>query len=59
MARNTVRSLCAQIAVELDQKKIEGLIEELTLVLLGDYIQAQARIHRDNDGELKFPKGLA
>jgi len=59
MARNTVRSLCAQIAVEIEPKKIEALIEELTLVLLGDYVQSQARIHTDTDGEAKFPKGLA
>ena len=56
MARNTVRSLCALIAMELDPKKVEVLIEELTTILLSDYIQAQGR---DMDRELKLSKGSA
>lgn len=56
MARNTVRSLCALIATELDPVKVDLLIEELTVMLLGDHIQMHAR---DSDRELKLPKGLA
>lgn len=59
MPRNTVRSLCALIATELDPKKVELLVEELTTILLGDYIQAQARIPQRPDGELKLPNGAA
>lgn len=56
MARNTVRSLCALIATELDPNKVEVLIEELTMILLGDYIQVQAG---GTDRELKLSKGSA
>lgn len=55
MARNTVRALCAQIAVELDPKKVDRLIEELTLILLADYLQAQTEFPRDSGRALKIP----
>ena len=48
MAKKTVRSLCALIATELDPNKVQLLIEELTMILLDDYIQA---LGRGTDGE--------
>jgi hypothetical protein len=39
LATNKVRALCAQIALEIDPKKSALLIEELTEVLLQDYLE--------------------
>jgi hypothetical protein len=39
MPHNKVRALCAQIALEIDPAKAAALIDELTQVLLGDYLK--------------------
>jgi hypothetical protein len=43
MIRNQVRALCAQIAIEIDPEKADGLIEQLTILVLGDYLEKQTR----------------
>lgn len=39
MPHNKARALCAQIALEIDPSKAAALIDELTQVLLGDYLK--------------------
>ncbi|HEV2731674.1 MAG TPA: hypothetical protein VGV15_16710 [Terriglobales bacterium] len=47
MLRGKVRSLCAQIAIEIDPNKVDALIAELAQLLVGEYKAEQ--IQRDTE----------
>jgi hypothetical protein len=43
MLRGKVRSLCAQIAIEINADKVDALIDELTQLLVGEYVNTRAK----------------
>jgi len=43
MLRGKVRSLCAQIAIEINADKVDALIAELTQLLVGEYLNTRAK----------------
>jgi hypothetical protein len=43
MLRGKVRSLCAQITIEMDPNKVDALIAELAQLLVGEYMNLRAK----------------